>query len=105
MRPCCNFICLIVFDFCSLAHSEISRGPDNCCYSFSNVRIPVKQVESYQITHFECRSSGIIFFTKAQKEICADLTERWVLRLKNLVDARSMKEDMKESVNYMRMLY
>ncbi|XP_048063396.1 C-C motif chemokine 3-like [Megalobrama amblycephala] len=105
MRPCCNFICLILFDFCSLAHSEYDQGPDKCCFSFSNVRIPVKQVASYHITHFECHSSGIIFITKAQKEICADPTERWVQRLKNLVDARTIKENGEESVNYMRMLY
>ncbi|XP_067239256.1 C-C motif chemokine 8-like [Chanodichthys erythropterus] len=97
MKPYCIFIaCLVLFAFCSLARSENSQGPDKCCFSFSNARIPVKQVESYQITHFECHSHGIIFITKAQKEICADWTEKWVQRLKNLVDARTMKENASE---------
>uniref|UniRef100_A0A9J7YH04 C-C motif chemokine n=1 Tax=Cyprinus carpio carpio TaxID=630221 RepID=A0A9J7YH04_CYPCA len=90
MRPYCVFIaCLVLFAFCSLAQSEFSQGPDKCCFSFSNVKIPVKQVESYHTTHLECHRTGVIFITKAQREICADPTERWVQRLMNLVDLRA----------------
>uniref|UniRef100_A0A671NYH0 Chemokine interleukin-8-like domain-containing protein n=1 Tax=Sinocyclocheilus anshuiensis TaxID=1608454 RepID=A0A671NYH0_9TELE len=63
-----------------------------CCFSFSNIKIPIKQVESHHTTHLECHRSGIIVITKAQREICVDPTERWVQRLINLVDARNMKE-------------
>ncbi|XDV41464.1 hypothetical protein PO909_010335 [Leuciscus waleckii] len=88
MRPRCNFICLVLFTFCPLA--RVFGFPDVCCFSFSNVRIPVKQVESYYITHPVCTRTAIIFITKAQREICADPTERWVQRLKKLVDARKL---------------
>ncbi|XP_048064058.1 C-C motif chemokine 13-like [Megalobrama amblycephala] len=97
MKPYCIFIaCLVLFTFCSLARSEYSHGPDKCCFSFSNVRIPVKQVESYHITHYQCHNRGIIFITKAHKEICADPTEKWVQGLKNLVKARTSKENASE---------
>ncbi|XP_067274760.1 C-C motif chemokine 13-like [Pseudorasbora parva] len=97
MKPhCISIACLVLFAFCSLARSEFSQGPDKCCFSFSNVKIPVKQVESYHITHLECHRSGIIFITKAQREICADLTEKWVQRLKDLVDRRTLKDNALE---------
>uniref|UniRef100_A0A671NQZ2 Chemokine interleukin-8-like domain-containing protein n=1 Tax=Sinocyclocheilus anshuiensis TaxID=1608454 RepID=A0A671NQZ2_9TELE len=65
---------------------KFSQGPDKCCFSFSNIKIPIKQVESHHTTHLECHRSGIIVITKAQREICVDPTERWVQRLINLVD-------------------
>ncbi|XP_058610931.1 C-C motif chemokine 8-like [Onychostoma macrolepis] len=93
MRSYCIFIvCLVLFTFCSLTQSEFNQFPDKCCFSFSNVKIPVKQVESHHTTHLECHRSGVMFITKAQKEICVDPSERWVQRLINLVDARNMKE-------------
>ncbi|XP_052442823.1 C-C motif chemokine 4 homolog [Carassius gibelio] len=93
MRSHCIFIaCLVFFAFCSLAQSEFSQGPNKCCFSFSNVRIPLKQVDSYHTTHLECHRSGVIFITKAPKEICANPSNKWVQRLMNLVDARNMKD-------------
>ncbi|XP_073688532.1 C-C motif chemokine 3-like [Garra rufa] len=93
MRPSCIFIaCLMLFAFCSLASSQFSQGPDKCCFSFSNVKIPVKMVESYHTTHFECHRNGVIVITKAQREICVDPTEKWVQRLKNLLNAENVKE-------------
>uniref|UniRef100_A0A8C1U3M5 Chemokine interleukin-8-like domain-containing protein n=1 Tax=Cyprinus carpio TaxID=7962 RepID=A0A8C1U3M5_CYPCA len=92
MKPYCIFIsCLVFFAFCSLARSEFSHGPDECCFSFSNVKIPVKQVKSYHTTHNECNSNGVIITTKAQRMICVDPTEKWVQRLINLVDAQKIK--------------
>uniref|UniRef100_A0A8C2BYE1 Chemokine interleukin-8-like domain-containing protein n=1 Tax=Cyprinus carpio TaxID=7962 RepID=A0A8C2BYE1_CYPCA len=85
MRPYCIFItCLVLFTFCSLTQSEFSQGPDKCCFSYTNVQIPVKQIVSYHITRPECHKCGIIIITKNQREICADPTERWVKRLMNL---------------------
>jgi len=47
-----------VFFFSSLFLPAVSQGPDKCCFSFSNVRIPVKQVVSIHTTHLECHRSG-----------------------------------------------
>uniref|UniRef100_A0A8C2B0L0 Chemokine interleukin-8-like domain-containing protein n=1 Tax=Cyprinus carpio TaxID=7962 RepID=A0A8C2B0L0_CYPCA len=85
MRPYCIFInCLVLFTFCSLTQSEFSQGPAKCCFSYTNVQIPVKQIVSYHITRPECHKCGIIIITKNQREICADPTERWAKRLMNL---------------------
>ncbi|KAG1963526.1 C-C motif chemokine 3-like [Pimephales promelas] len=92
MSPHCIFIaCLVLFACCSLARSEFSQGPDKCCFSFSNVRIPVKQVVSIHTTHHECHRNGIIVITKDQREICANPIEKWVDRLKKLVDTRTFR--------------
>ncbi|XP_073672399.1 C-C motif chemokine 18-like [Paramisgurnus dabryanus] len=87
MKLHCIFLaCLVLFSCCSLANSEYSQGPDKCCFAFSNMKIPLKQVVGYHTTHFQCDRSGIIFIMKSGKKICADLNEKWVQRLKNLVD-------------------
>ncbi|XP_065111805.2 C-C motif chemokine 3-like [Paramisgurnus dabryanus] len=98
MRLHCIFIaCTVVFALsCSQAQSNAQR-PNKCCFSYSNLRIPVKQVVGYYSTNFECPRSGIIFFWKSGKEICADPNERWVQKLKNLVDARA--QEMTEDVD------
>ncbi|XDV41465.1 hypothetical protein PO909_010336 [Leuciscus waleckii] len=96
MRPYCIFIaCLVLFACCSLAQ-QFSQGPDKCCFSFSNVRIPVKQVVSIHTTHLECSRTGIIIVTKNHGEICADPMEKWVHRLRNLMDARTLKDVVSE---------
>ncbi|XDV48308.1 hypothetical protein PO909_017745 [Leuciscus waleckii] len=99
MRPHCIFIaCRVLFACCSLDR-QFSQGPDKCCFSFSSIKILVKQVESHHVTHYECHRDGIIFITKDQREICADPRERWVQRLKNLVDKnldKTLHENMSD---------
>ncbi|NP_001025344.1 chemokine (C-C motif) ligand 38, duplicate 5 precursor [Danio rerio] len=93
MRPSCiSIVCLVLFAFCSVDGSDLSQSPDKCCFSFSNTRIPVKQVESYHTTHLLCSGNGVIFITKAQREICTNPTEKWVQRLMKLVDNQNMKQ-------------
>ncbi|XP_073672439.1 C-C motif chemokine 3-like 1 [Paramisgurnus dabryanus] len=82
--------CFVLFAISSLTSSVAPQGPDKCCFSFSNVRIPVKQIVGYHITHDQCHKDGIFFIMKSGNEICADLNERWVQRLKKLVDARDL---------------
>nr|XP_055041576.1 C-C motif chemokine 3-like [Misgurnus anguillicaudatus] len=99
MRIQCIFIaCTLVFALsCSQAQSNAQR-PNKCCFSYSNLRIPVKLIVGYYTTHFECHRSGIIFILISGNEICADLNQRWVQKLKNLVDARAL-EEMTEDVD------
>ncbi|XP_056336593.1 uncharacterized protein LOC130247392 [Danio aesculapii] len=93
MKTSCIFIVsLVLVALCSLARSEWSQGPDKCCFSFSNAIIPVKQVESYHTTHLQCNMNGVIFITKAPREICTNPTEKWVQRLMKLVDKQNMKQ-------------
>ncbi|XP_073672398.1 C-C motif chemokine 20-like [Paramisgurnus dabryanus] len=93
MKLYCIFIaCLALFALCSQAFEQSPQGPDKCCFSFYNLRIPVKQVVGYQTCDFKCQIKGIIFITESGNEICADPNERWVKRLKNLLDARTLKE-------------
>nr|AAI50343.1 Si:dkeyp-59a8.1 protein [Danio rerio] len=93
MRTSCIFITsLVLVAFCAMARSERSQGPDKCCFSFSNARIPVKQIESYHTTHLQCNMNSVIFITKAQREICTNPTEKWVQRLMKMVDKQNMKQ-------------
>uniref|UniRef100_A0A673FR96 C-C motif chemokine n=1 Tax=Sinocyclocheilus rhinocerous TaxID=307959 RepID=A0A673FR96_9TELE len=82
---------LITLHFSSVFFPIVIQGLDKCCFSFYNAKIPVKQIESYHTTHLECHRTGIIFITKAQREICADPTERWVQMAMNMVDLRNIR--------------
>ncbi|TRY98119.1 hypothetical protein DNTS_028481 [Danionella cerebrum] len=73
-----------------------TQSPDKCCFSFSNVRIPLKQVESYHTTHLQCNTKGIIFTTKTKGEVCANPSEKWVERLQKLLVEQNIR-DMKLS--------
>ncbi|XP_073712370.1 C-C motif chemokine 18-like isoform X3 [Misgurnus anguillicaudatus] len=93
MRIHCIFIaCLALFAVCSLANSECAQYADKCCFSFYNMRIPLQQIVGYQTTLPGCPNKGIIFIMKSENEICADPNERWVQRLKKLVDTRTLKD-------------
>ncbi|XP_073712369.1 C-C motif chemokine 18-like isoform X2 [Misgurnus anguillicaudatus] len=93
MRIHCIFIaCLALFALYSVANSEYANGPDKCCFSYSNMRIPVKQIVGYQTTVPACINKGIIFLLESGHEMCADPNERWVQRLKKLVDARTLTD-------------
>nr|XP_055041575.1 C-C motif chemokine 3-like [Misgurnus anguillicaudatus] len=93
MRIHCIFIaCLALFALCTLASSQRAKGPDKCCFSYSNIRIPLNLVVGHQTTVFGCPNEGIIFFMKEGKEICGNPNERWVQRLKKLVDARTLTD-------------
>ncbi|XP_065111807.1 C-C motif chemokine 14-like [Paramisgurnus dabryanus] len=93
MRIHCIFIaCLALFALCTLALDPNPQDPGKCCFFYSNMRIPVKQVDSYQTTFSGCTKEGIIFFMKSGIEICVNPNDRWVQRLKKLVDARALKD-------------
>uniref|UniRef100_A0A672RWK7 Chemokine interleukin-8-like domain-containing protein n=1 Tax=Sinocyclocheilus grahami TaxID=75366 RepID=A0A672RWK7_SINGR len=49
----------------------LPADPDKCCFSFSNLEIPEREVESYYMTNLECPRHGIIFITN--RKVCADL--------------------------------
>uniref|UniRef100_A0A673LS38 Chemokine interleukin-8-like domain-containing protein n=1 Tax=Sinocyclocheilus rhinocerous TaxID=307959 RepID=A0A673LS38_9TELE len=65
MHYCILISCLVLFTFCSLA-----QNPDKCCFSFSNLEIPEREVESY-MTNLECPRHGII---KPSESICTTQT-------------------------------
>lgn len=73
-------------------------GPDKCCVSYFYGRIPLSKVVSYQTTVSACLTIGIIFITNTGKEICTDPKERWVQRLRKLVDARNLKHTSEDFI-------
>ncbi|XP_036625007.1 C-C motif chemokine 13-like [Trichosurus vulpecula] len=68
--------------------------PDNCCFEFTNKKIPLKLLVSYKNTSSMCRKEAVIFVTKRGLNICANPKDRWVQDLmKNLdnMKAKTMK--------------
>ncbi|XP_068071663.1 chemokine (C-C motif) ligand 38, duplicate 1 isoform X1 [Danio rerio] len=57
MRRSCIFIAsLVLVAFCSVVGSDWSQC--KCCFSFSNARLPVQQVESCHTTNLLCNMNG-----------------------------------------------
>ncbi|XP_072552057.1 C-C motif chemokine 4-like [Salminus brasiliensis] len=91
MKPyCIATIGLLLFAFCTLTLSQNSHGPEKCCFSYINAKIPVAIVERYETTSPACKMPAVIFHTERQLERCANPSEKWVQRLMGIVKNRML---------------
>ncbi|XP_020861485.1 C-C motif chemokine 24 [Phascolarctos cinereus] len=66
--------------------------PSTCCVNYIQKAIPSSLVASYQVTNRSaCSMPGVIFTTKANRQICADPTGQWVKDRMKMIDAKKAK--------------
>ncbi|XP_077066013.1 monocyte chemotactic protein 1B-like [Siphateles boraxobius] len=81
MRSLMFLLALVLF--CSVLMTSsapigIEAARSNCCWEFSNVKIPVRLVKSYSWTSSSCARRAIVFQTFAGREFCVDPETTWV---------------------------
>uniref|UniRef100_A0A3Q1IFC0 C-C motif chemokine n=2 Tax=Anabas testudineus TaxID=64144 RepID=A0A3Q1IFC0_ANATE len=79
--------------FLSLAASQSSFSPHECCFKFISKALPKRNVMAYKNTDKLCPMQGVLFTMRSGSEICADPSMEWV---KNIIEAR---EKVKAKVN------
>ncbi|XP_043084687.1 C-C motif chemokine 4-like isoform X3 [Puntigrus tetrazona] len=91
MRTVMSVMFLVLFCSVQLASSaviSIAVAQSRCCTEFSDVKIPVKLVESYFWTSSSCARRAIVFQMKSGKQICVDPDTTWVSGHVDKVDKR-----------------
>ncbi|XP_027718055.1 C-C motif chemokine 24 [Vombatus ursinus] len=84
---------LLVVICCSTAFAAGAAVlPSSCCVNYIQKAIPPSLVASYQVTNQSaCSMPGVIFITKANRQICADPTRQWVKDRMKMIDAKKVK--------------
>ncbi|XP_072501048.1 C-C motif chemokine 2-like [Notamacropus eugenii] len=85
-------ILLAVYFICQVyATPDGVYSPENCCFEFTNKKIPLKLLVSYKNTSSMCPKEAVIFVTKRGFNICANLKDLWVQDLMKNLDKMKTK--------------
>ncbi|XP_076829518.1 C-C motif chemokine 4 homolog [Brachyhypopomus gauderio] len=68
-----------------------ANGPDICCFSFYEHRIPVNAITTYETTRSECPKPGVVFTTKKAARMCADPGLTWVREAMKKINRRDLE--------------
>ncbi|KAM8999945.1 C-C motif chemokine 2 [Sarcophilus harrisii] len=66
-------------------------APENCCFEFTNKKIPLKLLVSYKNTNSMCSKEAVIFVTRRNLNICANPKDQWVQDLTKKLDDMKTK--------------
>ncbi|KAL7872197.1 hypothetical protein SRHO_G00071800 [Serrasalmus rhombeus] len=74
---------VLLFAFCSVTVSQNGHMPERCCFkeNYLTSPLPQRRAMRFETTSPSCTDPGIIFHTVAQKQICANPSDKWVKRL------------------------
>ncbi|KAM4701508.1 C-C motif chemokine 3-like [Discoglossus pictus] len=84
---------LLLTVFCIEVHSTLLDT--NCCYTYVQKRIPLRQIKNYYITSSLCAHPGVIFTTKKEMEFCTNPNDNWVQ--KNITDFNKKTKKAKKA--------
>ncbi|XP_060928296.1 C-C motif chemokine 8-like [Limanda limanda] len=76
--PCFTLGLLLLLTVCCC-----DAMPQNCCFAFSNTRVPLKRLTSITKTNISCPTQAFIIQTVAGLKFCASQTSPWALDIYN----------------------
>ncbi|KAK2841704.1 hypothetical protein Q5P01_011904 [Channa striata] len=62
--------------------------PGNCCFEFSDVRVPPKFISNITKTHSSCQHKAFVLSTIRGRQICYRQTFQWALDVYNNTEGR-----------------
>ncbi|NWW00423.1 CCL4 protein, partial [Machaerirhynchus nigripectus] len=69
---------LISASFSQTFSSPAALDPSNCCFKYTQHRLPWNLVQSHYITGSSCPLRAVVFVTKKGRHVCADPENQWV---------------------------
>ncbi|XP_056138576.1 C-C motif chemokine 4-like isoform X2 [Lampris incognitus] len=78
MTKLCLALGLLLLAACNAQRGSNTVKPENCCFKFSTMRIPIHKIVTIKETGIHCQEEGFIVHTVQGKQICVRRHEEWV---------------------------
>ncbi|KAG9274743.1 C-C motif chemokine 8 isoform X5 [Astyanax mexicanus] len=80
---------LIVLHLQSCVEACYAQAPLTCCFGFYKGKMPLDQIEKYEVLRGACPHPGVVFTRWAGNRVCADPKEDWVKAAMAQIDKRA----------------
>ncbi|XP_072519618.1 regakine-1-like [Salminus brasiliensis] len=70
MSAVCLALGLVLLAVFSDAQPQSVGHPDQCCFGYTDIKIPVKQIKKVEKTSDNCPTSAFVITTMAERKFC-----------------------------------
>nr|QIH54607.1 C-C motif chemokine 3 [Larimichthys crocea] len=88
-KPIVLMTCLLLVSSLAIVASQVSFGPENCCFDFVAGKLNKRKVVEYRYTDPRCAKQAVVFTMKKGSELCARASEDWVKNIVTYIDSQN----------------